>query len=474
MLLLAFLIMYSLLQERNILGSVKTSLESHLQDTVATGDTDAVLTVAPYPTSPSTLSQRSISKLAVESKSLKVSYRDELSSSTATANGTALAEGEESVSVPSKVVLERKPKTALREPYYSDAMKESIRQEVAGIGPRPFLSWNPGTPLPCPLLERVWRNTLKTSSNQGVPAVPTGILYTKVEKTASTTATSVTLRIATRIKEKQHKDQFGSKWASEVDMMCGNQAAHGPARWRKYGQRDPMQSVLWSVVRDPTLRAVSSFFHLEVSRKGTPSTDHRFKQYLKKNRNSLTGYQLRYLSLKDRHEGMFDGDMVSQLLDGYDFVGVSERMDESVVVLQMLLGLEPVDVMYMSSKKAGGFDDGHSAAKCVTIQRSFVSENMKAFFRSQEWQKIVYWDRVLHQVINQSLDLTIERLGSNFERNLTEFRRLQRLVQEQCDGKVKFPCMKRGRPLRKNETDCIHNDWGCGFDCIDEVLSVAG
>jgi hypothetical protein len=79
-----------------------------------------------------------------------------------------------------------------------------------------------------------------------------------------------------------------------------------------------------------------------------------FKKFLKKKRDKLTGYQVRYLPLQGRHKGMFDGDMVSQVLDGYDFVGVSERMDESVVAFQMLLGLDPVDVMYMSSKKSGG------------------------------------------------------------------------------------------------------------------------
>ena len=86
-------------------------------------------------------------------------------------------------------------------------MNERIRQEVAGKDP--------------------------VRSCPGVPFVPTAILLTKVEKTASTTATSASLRIATRLKQKQHKDQFGFKWASEADMICDNQVAHGEARWRK-------------------------------------------------------------------------------------------------------------------------------------------------------------------------------------------------------------------------------------------------
>jgi hypothetical protein len=61
MLLLAFLTVYSLLQGKNILHSVKTSLELDFEK--ATGDTDVFPTGAPYPTSPSTSGKVKMSEL---------------------------------------------------------------------------------------------------------------------------------------------------------------------------------------------------------------------------------------------------------------------------------------------------------------------------------------------------------------------------------------------------------------------------
>lgn len=42
-----------------------------------------------------------------------------------------------------------------------------------------------------------------------------------------------------------------------------------------------------------------------------------------------------------------DLEEVNSILRDYDFIGVTERMDESAVALQMLLGLKTSDVMYL-------------------------------------------------------------------------------------------------------------------------------
>ena len=49
---------------------------------------------------------------------------------------------------------------------------------------------------------------------------------------------------------------------------------------------------------------------------------------------------------------------IDKILDNYDFIGVTDRFDESLVVLQLLLGLETSDILYLSSKKSGNYDDG--------------------------------------------------------------------------------------------------------------------
>jgi hypothetical protein len=93
MLVLVFLSIYSLLVENKILHSVKTPLEPLLQDAVATGDTDALPTVAPYayPTSPSTSRKVGLSGLDQDQAETEVATsRVELERQDASAEEDAL------------------------------------------------------------------------------------------------------------------------------------------------------------------------------------------------------------------------------------------------------------------------------------------------------------------------------------------------------------------------------------------------
>ncbi len=58
---------------------------------------------------------------------------------------------------------------------------------------------------------------------------------------------------------------------------------------------------------------------------------------------------------------------VGDILKDYDFIGITERMDETLVVLSLLLDLPLSDVLYLKAKGSGGFDDGRHNKKCVYI-----------------------------------------------------------------------------------------------------------
>ena len=125
-----------------------------------------------------------------------------------------------------------------------------------------------------------------------------------------------------------------------------------------------------------------------------------------------------------------------------------------------------------SAKSSGAYDDGEFENRCVWIQKNFVSDGMKAYFASPLWQNVTYWDNVLHAAVNRSLDLTIQALGPDtFARRLAEFRRLRRLVQQECSAQVKFPCLSNGTKLPPRETSCLEGDMGCGFECMDQVVA---
>ncbi|GKY97321.1 hypothetical protein MPSEU_000690500 [Mayamaea pseudoterrestris] len=320
------------------------------------------------------------------------------------------------------------------------------------IGPFPI--WNPSQPVPC-FFEPDWN----LASTQ-VSKASAGIFFVKCPKSGSTSGASVTLRIASKMAQRQDLNNA---------TMCRNRVQHVPASRMSYDQRDKTRSILWSVVREPTARTLSHYFHFHVSRLHLQATDEEFVRFMRQHAEMLTSFQLKYLSLQNNitNPALAMQDIFQQ----YNLVGVTERFDESVVVLQMLLNLTAMDVMYMSAKTSGSYDGGRLIKKCMRIQITIVTPAMATFMQSDEYTSMVHWDKVLHQLANIALDLRIEQLGKlEFAENLETFRALRKRVDETCGAFVRLPCTKDGVLRAANETDCLLHDMGCGFDCIDSLL----
>jgi hypothetical protein len=138
----------------------------------------------------------------------------------------------------------------------------------------------------------------------------------------------------------------------------------------------------------------------------------------------------------------------------------------------MLLNLTIPDVLFANAKTSGGYD-----AQCTYIQPTNLTADMQAFLHGPKWQQMVYWDSVLYQAANRSLDLTIQHLNNNegaFDAKLQEFLRIQALVQSQCiEGREVFPCISTTG--KKNpKPDCLWNDSGCGHTCFKQVVEQLG
>jgi hypothetical protein len=134
------------------------------------------------------------------------------------------------------------------------------------------------------------------------------------------------------------------------------------------------------------------------------------------------------------------------------------------------------DVLFLSAKSKGSYDDAGYKDRCTYIWKSFITPGMQEFFQSEEWQGRVQADLALYQAANRSLDMTIDKLGRTaFEKNLIKYQHAREIVRERClPGRV-FPCNEAGkRSTRKNETDCLWKDSGCGTGCLDEVSTELG
>lgn len=333
-----------------------------------------------------------------------------------------------------------------------------------GVQPRTFASWPRDLVLPCySPYDDVKRPRQQDWNARPVLKQPAheGLFFLKLCKTASSTAASVHLRIARNLAKRQQHD----KWP-----ICKARFLHGWAgpKMYQFAQRNRTASFLWTMLRQPTSRYISEFWHFYVTRKSVPVTAPALQRFLRRGEHS-DHHSLSWLSVHGYQYGKSNPIATAQdILRDYDFIGVAERFDESIVVLSLLLGVPLADVLYLSSKVTGGYD-----ALCYKLRKGQLSPPMQRLLQTQEWQTYIAPEVALHQAANASLDLTIEKLGRARVQDLVQqFQTLNREVQNVCGPVTKFPCnATTGQP--SGSTDCLHGDMGCGLDCIDRVVEAA-
>jgi hypothetical protein len=293
-------------------------------------------------------------------------------------------------------------------------------------------------------------------------ATDRGIVFLKPMKVGGSTAAGVNLRVAKNM-------------AARLQMpfeYCENNFDH--AVGYMMARRDRRTSFLWSLLREPTKRAISGFYHFEVSRFGFAPTDENFVEVLRNQSNYyLKTHSFRAVPVQKGHQVMIR--VANMIMKNYDFMAITERFDESMVVLQMLLkyhGVTLGDILYVKAKSNGGYDDGGHNGRCTFIQPSNLTTGMKAFVDSKEWKKMVQWDLALYQAANRSLDLTIDKLGrEEVARKLKLYQWAQGLVKAKCSSQAKLPCTAEGVKRTHDESNCLFSDSGCANECLDVLVT---
>lgn len=316
-------------------------------------------------------------------------------------------------------------------------------------------AWPEDRPFPCSPGEHTWK-TIKT---QRSPA-NTGLMFVREMKTGSSTVSGILLRIAHLKGEKLLSK--GSRCRMRVD--------HSSARSMRYAFRNKKKSFLMSLLRDPTKRAISHFFHFQVSQSKVDPTDEIFQHFFVKNERRWSNYYTKDLSMRDIDlKEEFPEKLVQDILKQYNFIAITERMDESLVVFKILLGLDFEDILYMSAKSSGSFTTGPEERPCIYLTPAFISAGMKEFFASEYWQEYTRVDNLLYQAAVQSLDNTIDALGrEKVEAELATFRKVKTYTHDKCNDRTVYRCNAKGEQIGQNST-CYMWDIGCGYDCMNEV-----
>lgn len=317
-----------------------------------------------------------------------------------------------------------------------------------------------------------------------------GLILVKVPKVASSTAAGVSLRIINRSELTREKPCKTLQWR------------HHPGAF--YTNRSRSKSFLWTTVRDPAERALSTIFFHNISRRrpaqqsNVPDEEmidllqHSVDEHSGATSQGQGGFQLRYTALKDvapfefyntsrprriRHPTALHN-LVQETLQNYDFIAVTDRMEESLVAMALLLGVPVADVLVSSSKVAGQHYQlvhlPHHEFKCLPTVPSYVHPRVKRFLASDTYRAANWGDYLLHQAASISLDRTIDAIGpERFGRALAEYRRLRAAEQQECAAKVQFPCSDTGVPqpdISKQSCYLPFFDFGCGYQCIDAMI----
>ena len=286
-----------------------------------------------------------------------------------------------------------------------------------------------------------------------------GILFVKLNKCASSTGMGVSLRIA---------DTLGRRLlGNNNNSHCVIRYRHGWAGTgdRQYLSRKADRSVLWSMLRHPAPRVLSDYFFYQASRRSKNVTEESILKYIRDDR--FKKHYVDYLRLK---QFMTREEEIGHLVQNYDFLAVSERMGESLVVLSMILKVPLADVIVLPSKQAGGYDDGRSRRGCVKLKQKWTTSKIDEYLEGGFLKD--NFDYLLYQAANTSLDRTIDALGRNeVAAGVKLYRELLQKNDRVCRQQAIFPCpISAPNHTYLSQQDCYFSDAGCGHKCTDGAL----
>lgn len=321
------------------------------------------------------------------------------------------------------------------------------------------------------LLQRV--DQFKVRSDRQVTAVSNrtlqqNLVYVRVCKTGSTSTASAIRRIA------DHNGMSGvfeaRAWPTDLGEP-GIWAQHGALDAQDFGPNPANEPVsyddglpnvqkikeltmpyfLTTVIRDPAGRALSKYYFNNgcASVPGQEPIDKA--RFLREFQNDM----FRYIR-------MFEQDTVDDIFNHYGVVGLTERLDESLVVLAASLKVPLSDVLYLSAKNSSaGFVVGkNSQTQCEAHpSRDEEPQDIKDLLDG-EFRQANALDYQLVERANSALDAKIAEM--NLTPAIKKFQDLLAKAQKTCE------VAGTDKELIQNIVDCYVEDEGCNYRCLNQ------
>jgi len=277
-------------------------------------------------------------------------------------------------------------------------------------------------------------------SKHAFPCVPEdspetmGIFYIKIPKTSSWSLGQITNRIAAREALRQGFDK--GKYCKTHDSLVEHPAIH-----MNCGARDVTKSFLWTVIRHPNERAISHY-GMHVGFGNWTTSEEEFIDKLQTNIFFRPHTQLWWMATTNieapSNIGKDISGFVNDTLEQYNFIGIFERLHESIVVLSMLIGVNIHDLLLK-------FRPSSVVSRCTDSiswkQKSWLTPNMTLFMKTPQWRKKQQGDFLLYTMASQKLDRTIELLGTErVQKNLEIYNRLVNIGSDLSSKAYKPGC----------------------------------
>jgi hypothetical protein len=274
---------------------------------------------------------------------------------------------------------------------------------------------------------------------------------------------------------------------------------HRPFFERENTLKDIINSsfiITW--LRDPIERTMSSYYHLHIKRSFRDWTlDNKKKledyeppgdldkvKYLKDFRN----FQLAYIAPHDvlqhihredlpqphldtqdefKHNKLAPRDraiknpesitpLVEKALNRYNFVGSTNRFEESCVLLALQLNLTFCDVLSMKAKDSNDSERMRDVKFLPHTPWANESNAVKEFAGSEAYEEMNAYDVALYKALNKHLDEAVAKVGAReISKAVDHFKSLVAQVNAACKpGPQKY---------------CLNNDAACAYACVERV-----
>lgn len=302
----------------------------------------------------------------------------------------------------------------------------------------------------------------------------TNLLYIRVPKTGSTTACGIVRNIAA------HHNLTGAftsrSWPSEAGEP-GIWADHGALNADDFGPDPEHEDIsrpdahpswtgvlalkrpvfMWTMVRDPTTRAMTRYYWLMPSNKWS-STESKIGFLRQYSTTAGSGNEI-FRYIRPSAESSMDG-----VFEAYKFIGVMERYDESLVVLAALLKLPLSEMLYLRSKDSSlGFKtkDGEVHRGHPTLDEE--PKEVQDFLNNQ-FRQAHDLDYELLERANETLNRKIVDL--KLEPSIKIFKEVLAAAQTYCE----VPDTDQ-IPIQK-QVSCYHGDEGCNYKCLNKFRAL--